>query len=60
MNQKKLGFGFMRLPVTDPNDEGSINMELLKEMVDLYLERGFNYFDTAWMYCDGKSEWRCV
>lgn len=53
---KKLGFGLMRLPLTDPNNNGSIDIELLKKMVDAYLQRGFTYFDTAWMYCDGKSE----
>lgn len=53
---KKLGFGLMRLPLTDPNDGGSIDLEQLKCMVDEFLERGFTYFDTAWMYCEGKSE----
>ena len=53
---QKLGFGLMRLPLTDPNDGGSIDMEQMKEMVDQFLARGFTYFDTAWMYCDGKSE----
>ncbi len=53
---KKLGFGLMRLPLTNPDDEGSIDLELLKQMVDTFLERGFTYFDTAWMYCGGKSE----
>jgi predicted aldo/keto reductase-like oxidoreductase len=31
----KLGFGFMRLPLTVPDD---------LYMVDTFLERGFNYF----------------
>ena len=53
---KKLGFGLMRLPLLDQNDDGSIDLELMKRMVDLFLERGFTYFDTAWMYCGGKSE----
>lgn len=53
---KKLGFGAMRLPITDANNAGSIDMEQTKKMVDTFLERGFTYFDTAWMYCDGKSE----
>ncbi len=53
---KKLGFGLMRLPLTDPNNNGSVDIELLKKMVDAFLERGFTYFDTAWMYCDGQSE----
>lgn len=53
---KKLGFGLMRLPLTDANDKGSIDIEALKEMVDTFMERGFTYFDTAWMYCAFKSE----
>ena len=52
----KLGFGFMRLPVTDPGNPASIDIELLKQMVDLYLARGYNYFDTAFRYCDFASE----
>lgn len=49
---KKLGFGLMRLPMK--ND--SIDMEQLKEMVDMFIEHGFTYFDTAWMYCNFKSQ----
>ena len=54
--KKKLGFGLMRLPLLDPNDDGSVDLELMKKMVDSFLEQGFTYFDTAWMYCGGKSE----
>ena len=50
-NTKKLGFGLMRLPRLDPNREDSIDVETLKKMVDTFIERGFTYFDTAWMYC---------
>lgn len=53
---KKLGFGLMRLPILDANDPTSIDLELTKKMVDKFLERGFTYFDTAWMYCGFKSE----
>ena len=53
---KKLGFGLMRLPLTDANDKGSIDIEALKEMVDAFIEQGITYFDTAWMYCAFKSE----
>lgn len=56
MKAKKLGFGLMRLPLLDANDGGSIDIEQTKKMVDLFIERGFTYFDTAWMYCDFKSE----
>jgi len=53
---KKLGFGLMRLPLLDPKDDTSIDIEQVKEMVDTFLERGFTYFDTAWMYHSFKSE----
>lgn len=56
MAQKKLGFGLMRLPSLDANDPGKIDMEQTKKMVDTFLERGFTYFDTAWMYCAFQSE----
>lgn len=56
MNTKKLGFGLMRLPVLDENDAASIDIELVKKMVDTFIEKGFTYFDTAWMYCGFKSE----
>lgn len=56
MSTKKLGFGLMRLPLLDPKDDTSIDMEQTKQMVDLFLERGFTYFDTAWMYCGFQSE----
>ena len=29
MSDKKLGFGLMRLPVTDPNDEATVDIELI-------------------------------
>ena len=53
---KKLGFGLMRLPLRDENDEGSIDIQHMKQMVDIFMERGFTYFDTAIMYCGGKSQ----
>ena len=56
MSGKKLGFGLMRLPSLDPNDPGKIDIEQVKKMVDTFIERGFTYFDTAWMYCAFKSE----
>ena len=51
MSQKKLGFGLMRLPSLDPNDASKIDIEQTKKMVDTFIERGFTYFDAAWMYC---------
>ncbi|MTI54767.1 aldo/keto reductase [Geosporobacter ferrireducens] len=56
MEMKKLGFGFMRLPVKNQDDLTSIDTDTLNQMVDTFLERGFTYFDTAYMYHMGKSE----
>jgi hypothetical protein len=56
MSAKKLGFGLMRLPLLDPNDPSKIDLEMTKKMVDTFIERGFTYFDTAWMYCGFASE----
>lgn len=53
---KKLGFGLMRLPLLNPGDAASIDLGQMKQMVDTFIERGFTYFDTAWMYCAFKSE----
>ena len=39
MEQKKLGFGCMRLPISDKEDQSSIDFEQLNRMVDIFLER---------------------
>ncbi|MBE6686075.1 MAG: 4Fe-4S dicluster domain-containing protein [Ruminococcaceae bacterium] len=49
---KNFGFGCMRLPTV--NDD--IDHNAFSEMVDTFLEAGFNYFDTAHGYHGGKSE----
>ena len=48
---KKLGFGLMRLPQKDDK----IDIEQTKQMVDLFLEAGFTYFDTAWAYAGSED-----
>lgn len=53
---KKLGFGFMRLPTLKENDPTSFDKEQICKMVDTFLEKGFTYFDTAYMYHNFKSE----
>lgn len=35
MSTKKLGFGLMRLPLLNENDEASVDINKTKEMVDL-------------------------
>ena len=51
-NKKHLAFGMMRLPMKDDK----IDHEQVCKMVDLFLEKGFNYFDTAHGYHNGLSE----
>ena len=53
---RKLGFGLMRLPLVNPDDQTSIDIKKFKAMVDVYMERGFTYFDTAYPYHGGASE----
>ena len=43
----KLGFGLMRLP---KNEDGSIDVAQTSKMVDLFMEAGGTYFDTAYVY----------
>ncbi len=48
----KLGLGAMRLPM---NKDG-IDYDELNKMVDIAIESGINYFDTAYVYHNGLSE----
>ncbi len=50
MNTKKLGFGVMRLPLTDPSDTTKIDQEAFRRMADRFISEGFSYFDTATPY----------
>ena len=50
--RERFGFGCMRLPMSGEE----VDLEQFKQMVDLFLARGFNYFDTAHGYIRGKSE----
>ncbi|MCR5279138.1 MAG: aldo/keto reductase, partial [Lachnospiraceae bacterium] len=49
----KLGFGMMRLPKLA---DGKIDVETTKKMVDMFIEAGGTYFDTAYVYDGGESE----
>ena len=50
--KKNFGFGCMRFPLKD----GEVDLEETSRMVDAFLDAGFNYFDTAHGYLEGKSE----
>ena len=47
----KLGFGLMRLP----QKEGAIDIDQTKTMVDMFMDAGFTYFDTAWAYAGSED-----
>lgn len=54
-DMKKLGFGLMRLPKR-ADDPAKIDIEQVCQMVDLFMDAGFTYFDTAYVYDGGASE----
>lgn len=56
MEIKKLGFGTMRMPLHNPEDPTDVDLEQVCQMVDAFLEQGFTYFDTAYMYHKYESE----
>ena len=49
---KKFGFGLMRLP----EKNGTIDIQESTKLMDVFLSKGFAYFDTAYIYGDGQSE----
>ncbi|MGB7969471.1 MAG: aldo/keto reductase [Methanobacterium sp.] len=50
-NIPKLGFGFMRLPMIGR----VVDIEQTKEMVDLFMSKGFSYFDSSWGYVGSEE-----
>ncbi len=50
--KNRFGFGIMRLKMVDDK----VDYDEFTKMVDAYMKAGFNYFDTAHGYIDGKSE----
>ncbi|WP_455645432.1 aldo/keto reductase [Methanosphaera sp.] len=55
-NNTILGFGAMRLPVTNEDDPTTLDTTKVQEMIDYYMDKGFNYFDTSYAYHNGASE----
>jgi len=55
MEVGKLRFGMMRLSVIN-GEPTNIDYETLNSMVDAFMDAGYNYFDTSYMYHNGESE----
>ena len=51
----RLGMGAMRLPVLN-QDEAQIDYDQAKALIDQCMKGGVNYYDTAFIYHEGKSE----
>ena len=51
-----LGLGTMRLPNQGTNGDTPIDEEQTSQMVEYAIQKGINYFDTAWGYHNGESE----
>ncbi len=52
----RLGFGSMRLPMTELNGQRVVDEDLAVPLLQRAFELGVNYVDSAYFYCDGHSE----
>ena len=53
---KNFGFGVMRLPLFDDSDGKNVDLDKAYEMIKLFMDSGFSYFDTGYMYHNYYSE----
>jgi len=53
---RNFGFGLMRLPLSDPQDMSKVDVEKVGKMADMFMKKGFTYFDTSYVYHNGASE----
>jgi predicted aldo/keto reductase-like oxidoreductase len=51
-----LGFGGMRLPMVDRDGDSFVDEDIAIPLIHRAFEKGVNYIDTAYGYCNGKSE----
>ena len=52
-----LAYGCMRWPMTKDDDGNEIiDQEQVNELIDCAMQHGVNYYDTAPVYLEGKSE----
>jgi predicted aldo/keto reductase-like oxidoreductase len=53
---KPLGMGCLRFPLFDEREPENIDMEKAQKHIDIYMENGYKYFDTSYVYHKGESE----
>ncbi len=53
---KKMGFGLMRLPLAETGNQTAVDFDQVCRMADMFMARGYNYFDTAATYHGRNSE----
>ena len=56
MRLSALGFGCMRLPMTQRDGNQVVNDELATPLLQRAFELGINFFDTAWFYGNNDSQ----
>lgn len=56
INISRLGFGAMRLPMTEVEGKRVVDEEKAIALLQRAFDLGVNYVDTAWFYCEGQSE----
>ncbi len=55
MKLSALGMGTLRLPICG-NEHNKVDRAVLRKMVAYAMEKGINYYDTAWGYHGGDAE----
>lgn len=56
IDMTRIAFGMMRLPLFDEEDQTSVDFEHVDRMAELCMEKGVNFFDSAYPYHFGESE----
>ena len=47
---KNFGYGVMRLPLFDDSDPKNVDYGKAYELIKAFVDNGFSYFDTGYMY----------
>ena len=56
MEERKLGFGMLNMPRMNAADDGTLGIDEMKKLVDIFLKKGFTYFDAGYKYYGIQNE----